>query len=311
VRVVEVDENETVENVKAVLEVEFAVPIAQQVLFFEAKQLQNAQRLNAIGIKNDDMLMMQAMKAAPARPAAQPGAGPAGAFNLMGMLGGGMGGAASARNPLQPFLNEARNLIQMTSSDPHFLRRIREGGNTALADAMETANLDRVAKELLEMDKIKKETEFKKNQAIMRLNENPFDVEAQKQIEEMVRMENVYANHEQAMEHNPEAFARVVMLYVNCEVNGVPVKAFVDSGAQMTIMSEICAKRLGLKRLIDYRYAGIAKGVGTGKIVGKVHAVQMKMGGMHITISITVLEGNAMEFLFGLDNLRRHQVLAP
>jgi hypothetical protein len=57
----------------------------------------------------------------------------------------------------------------------------------------------------------------------------------------------------QAMEYNPEAFARVVMLYVDCEVNGSPIKAFVDSGAQSTIMSQPTAQRLGLMRLIDYR----------------------------------------------------------
>ena len=40
----------------------------------------------------------------------------------------------------------------------------------------------------------------------------------------------------------------------------------------------------------------------------RLYVCQMKMGGMFITISINVLEDNSMDFHFGLDNLRLHQV---
>jgi len=60
-------------------------------------------------------------------------------------------------------------------------------------------------------------------------------------------------------------------------------------------------------RLMDTRFAGMAVGVGTGKILGKVHIAQMKFGGSFMPISITVLESNSIDFLFGLDNLRRYR----
>jgi len=181
--------------------------------------------------------------------------------------------------------------------------------NPVLAEAVLSDNVDLVQAILDQQEATKRQEEDKRNHYINQLNADPFDTEAQRKIEEEIRMDNVNQNYENAIEFNPEAFATVTMLYINCDVNGVPIKAFLDSGAQSTIMSAKCAERCGIMRLIDKRFSGIAKGVGTAKILGRVHIVPLKIGKEFFSSSFTILEGSDLDLLLGLDNLKKHLMM--
>ena len=60
-------------------------------------------------------------------------------------------------------------------------------------------------------------------------------------------------------------------------------------------------------RLLDKRFAGVAKGVGTQKILGRIHLGQIQIGDRQITQNFSVVEDQPMDLLIGLDMLKRHQ----
>lgn len=199
----------------------------------------------------------------------------------------------------------AERLRELMDSHPYLMEQL-QSVDQELYNCLEKKNISDLR--LLLMSRVFKQYKqtYEKKRVYDEMLHNPDDEEVQKKIEEAIRLENVNESLNLAQESLPESFGRVEMLYVKIEINNHAIKAFVDSGAQSTLMSAKCAEKCNLMRLLDTRFHGEARGVGTGKILGRVHMAQMKCGGSYYPISITVLETSDIEFLFGLDNLRRY-----
>merc|ERR1719187_1805009 len=268
--------------------------------------------LKDYGVSEGDMVMMDRMRRQGPRQgqtASRPAAGGAPNWDFSqiqipsNLLGGGAGPGPS--QPSQPTRNEEDPawIREMLKANPDQLALLKQN-NPRLAEAYESGNLEEFAKVLREQQNVRREREA---QRIRMMNADPFDLEAQRLIAKEIEQKNIDQNMELAMEASPESFGSVIMLYINCTVNGHQVKAFVDSGAQATIMSQKAAERCNIMRLVDQRWAGIAKGVGTQKIIGRVHMAQIQIEKDFLTSSFSILEDQPMDMLLGLDMLKKHQ----
>lgn len=199
----------------------------------------------------------------------------------------------------------AERLLAIVDSNPHIVEQFKDG-DSELHAALVRKDLGAIRMALMARFLESHKRSYAKQKELAAIEADPMNEENQRKIEEAIRNENIMQNMEMAIENLPEAFGRVQMLYVPITINGHSIKAFVDSGAQSTIMSEKCAERCNIMRLLDKRFAGEARGVGTAKILGRIHIAQMKFGASFYPVSITVLEKSDIDMLFGLDTLRRY-----
>lgn len=291
-------------NFKALCEAETGFPAKEIVLTHEGVPLLDDKKdLKNFGIKEGDVLLIQQFVPQQMFNEGAPRLdidfssiqvpGRAGQQNVQGQ-----------QNMAQPNReNDPDYIADMLLRNPSQLSALRQS-NPRLAEALLSGDREQFKEVLQKQWEVKAERERKR---IQMMNADPFDLEAQRLIAEEIRQDNIDSNMEAAIEHHPESFGQVIMLYINCKVNGHPVKAFIDSGAQTTIMSQACAERCGIMRLVDRRWAGIAKGVGTQKIIGRVHLGQIQIEDAFLTSSFSILEEQPMDMLLGLDMLRRHQ----
>eukprot|EP00644_Phytophthora_capsici_P011481 jgi/Phyca11/18515/fgenesh1_pg.PHYCAscaffold_37_\ len=240
---VSVEPSQQLSSVGPQLQQQFGIPEAAQVLLLNGSPLRLDQTFEQAGVKDDDLLVIMRNPSAPAasRPAV-PSAATSGARPGMKLHD----------IPANP---TPETLLDIMDKNPQLLAELQQV-NPKLATALETKSVSDVRMALMLMHMEAASRKFEEQQEIEALERNPFDADAQAKIAERIRLSNVQKNMEIAIEEMPEAFGRVTMLYIPCEVNGTQVKAFVDSGAQSTIMSSSCAERCGIMRLVDKRFAG-------------------------------------------------------
>ncbi|XP_045624596.1 protein DDI1 homolog 2 isoform X4 [Procambarus clarkii] len=321
----EVAEDLELENFKALCEMEVGIPVGEMVVVFNAQPLtDNKKSLKDYGVKDGELIMIIRGSALFRRAAEhmqqrrQQRSVPSeiGQIDFSGIqLPGTRRSSSSSASVGQTPSNNVQGQVAGGEDDPAVIRdmlmanpeqlALLRHNNPKLAEALTSGDLEKFASVLREQQEIRRDRE---QQRIRLLTADPFDMEAQRLIANEIQQENINANMEAAMEYNPESFGTVHMLYINCKVNGHDVKAFIDSGAQTTIMSQACAERCNIMRLVDTRWAGIAKGVGTQKIIGRVHMGQIQIERDFLASSFSILEEQPMDMLLGLDMLKRHQM---
>jgi len=319
----------TVLELKQLLKELVSLPVQQQEIIFEGRALTDTKTVQEEGIGEHDVIalvMRQAqaqqrqvpvssstfsnaiagIQPSPApsqsRPSAAPGPITQELFQQITSQ------IAVQPPPQRPNASEpsAEQVRDHFRSNPDELQQLLHR-NPLMAEAVLSDDIELLRGVLQEQYAARREEMRQRHAEIERLNATPFNPESQKRIEELIRLDQVQRNMEQAMEVNPESFGRVVMLYIDCMVNGQPVKAFVDSGAQVTLMSVETAERCGIMRLVDKRFASTLVGVGTCQAVGRVHSADITIGNSTYASSFTIVTDPNMQFLLGLDMLRKHR----
>ena len=108
------------------------------------------------------------------------------------------------------------------------------------------------------------------------------------------------------MDHELLAYISYSLCYVSGVYGGMKFRIFIDTGAQISVISSSLVPILQLQSKINTNFAGSAHGVGRSNILGKIIGLEVKMSDMLITNNYAILESPDNFFLLGMDFLTHH-----
>lgn len=185
-------------DLKALFEAETNFPAPSQHFFLNGRPLTNdGQTLEGAGIGDGEMLAVLVRK--PSGSSQGPSRGGAGASSSQAGYGGrGAGGRAVGRGRVPVDPENVRLQVLGNPAAQTQLQRQKPELAAALNNPVRW-------REIFEMEQRREEeAERERQNQIALQNEDPFNVEAQKRIEEIIRQDRVIENLQHAYENNPE-----------------------------------------------------------------------------------------------------------
>lgn len=181
----------TIADLKAVIQSESHIPTQAQILYHNGNELQDdSMQLGQAGIKQDDMLGLLVRNQRSQPPSTNRNSGSTPQPNARGQQERRAGPNS-----------DAEMLRLQALGNPAILNQIR-AQNEELANAVNDAtSFGQIYEQMLRQQQ---EIEAAKQRELALLNADPFNVEAQAKIEEMIRQELVIENLQHAMDHTPE-----------------------------------------------------------------------------------------------------------
>lgn len=116
-------------------------------------------------------------------------------------------------------------------------------------------------------------------------------------------------NYIKSYQEIPEFFIPKKMIYIRGKINNQELKFLLDTGAKVSLINKSLAKALKIDHLIDKKYQGKLRGVGTDNIAGKIHYTEILFDFGIIPTSLIVGDNEDLVPILGMDFIQSYGLI--